>query len=591
MLFRLFTIGLLCFLASCKSETTKSTEAFLKEANEKLKKESHSSSVASWVHANFITEDTTMMSSEYNARFSELVTQYAIESKKYTGKTEDDNRMLNLLLKVLTVPAPNNSEKNTQLATLKSELESMYGSGKYCNDSKECKDLGDLEEIISTSRDPQELLNAWKGWRTVSMPMKEKYQKTVELGNEGSRDLGFKNMADLWRSNYDMAPEDFEKDLDRIWSEVKPFYEQLHCFVRGKLNKKYGDNIVKNEGGIPAHLLGNMWAQSWENIGDIVGVDSSQSVDITDLLKKASFDSVKMVKTAENFFVSLGMPQLPETFYKRSLFEKPQDRDVVCHASAWHMDLEEDVRIKMCIKIDEDNFRTIHHELGHIYYYLAYKELPAIYQGSANDGFHEALGDTIELSITANYLKEIALLKSDKVSQDEINHLLRMALTKVAFLPFGLMIDKWRWQVFDGRVTPENYNQAWWNLRKEYQGLIPPEDRPAEAFDPGAKYHIPAYTPYSRYFIAHILQFQFHKALCETAGFNGPLHQCSVYNSKEAGQKLWSMMKLGTSKPWPVALEAVTGNKNMDATALRSYFAPLEKWLIEQNKGQSCGWN
>lgn len=297
-----------------------------------------------------------------------------------------------------------------------------------------------------------------------------------------------------------------------------------------------------------------------------------------------------MVKTAENFFVSLGMPKLPETFYERSLFDKPRDREVVCHASAWHVDMEEDVRIKMCIKIDEDSFRTIHHELGHIYYYLAYKSLPPLYQASANDGFHEALGDTIELSITGKYLNDINLLQSGSVQQDEINTLLRMALGKVAFLPFGLMIDKWRWQVFDGRVQPAQYNQAWWDLRTQYQGVKAPNERPADAFDPGAKYHIPAYTPYSRYFLAHILQFQFHRALCKTAGHTGPLHECSIFNNKPAGEKLFAMMKMGASKPWPQALAAVTGSEQMDASALREYFAPLEKWLVEKNQGQKCGW-
>ena len=340
-----------------------------------------------------------------------------------------------------------------------------------------------------------------------------------------------------------------QKLLNKSWidsgGEVKPFYEQLHCFVRGKLNQKYGDKVVSKSEAIPAHLLGNMWAQSWDNLVDVVGLESGESVDITALLKKAGYDSKKMVKTAENFFVSLGMPELPTSFYEQSLFEKPRDREVVCHASAWHMDMKDDVRIKMCIESNEENFRTIHHELGHIYYYLAYKDLPALYQSSANDGFHEALGDTIELSITAKYLKNIGLLSSSGPSTQNANStLLRMALGKVAFLPFGLMIDKWRWQVFDGRTTSENYNKDWWKLREKYQGVKAPNQRPDDAFDPGAKYHIPGYTPYSRYFLAHILQFQFHRALCKVAGHSGPLHECSIFNSKEAGAKIWKMMQM-----------------------------------------------
>lgn len=589
---RVVLSSLIVFLISCEKIDKKvSTKEFLTKANKDLKTETYSASMASWIQANFITDDTTKIASDYNARFSTLATDVALDSKNYRGHSDEEKRMLDLLLRVLTVPAPKDPAKNKELSTLKSELESMYGSGKYCKADGDCKNLGDLEKIIATSRNAQELLEAWDGWHKVAIPMKEKYVRTVQLGNEGAIEIGYKDMADLWRSNYDIAPEEFEKELDRLWEEVKPFYEQLHCFVRSKLNKKYGNDLVNLNEPIPAHLLGNMWAQSWDNLTDIVGIDDSQSLNITPLLKKANYDSKKMVETAENFFVSLDMPELPETFYERSLFEKPRDRDVVCHASAWHIDLEDDVRIKMCIEIDEDNFRTIHHELGHIYYYLAYKDLPTLFQSSANDGFHEALGDTIELSITAQYLENIKLLQGKRNSNDNVNEtLLKMAMGKVAFLPFGLMIDKYRWQVFDGRTTPENYNKDWWTLREKYQGIKAPNERPADAFDPGSKYHIPAYTPYSRYFLAHILQFQFHRSLCETAGHKGPLHECSIYESKEAGAKLWNMMKLGSSQPWQIALKAVTGSEKMDATAMTDYFAPLANWLIEQNKGQKCGW-
>lgn len=574
-----------------KAQEKLSSKDFINKANKELKQESHFASLASWVQANFITPDTTKISADYSARYSKLATDLAMTSKDYRGKTDDEKRMLELMLKVLTVPAPRNEALNKELSNLKSELESMYGSGKYCPTPDKCQSLEDLEKVIAKSRDPEELLKAWDGWRTTAVAMKPKFQRTVEIGNLGAQELGYANMADLWRSNYDMEPQAFEKELDRLWNEIKPFYEQLHCYVRSQLNKKYGNEVVALDQPIPAHLLGNMWAQSWDNIQDIVGIkEGPGAVDITSLLEKEKFTPKKMVKTAENFFVSLGMPELPKTFYQYSLFEKPKDREVVCHASAWHIDLEDDVRIKMCIEINEDSFRTIHHELGHIYYYLAYKDLPTLYQTSANDGFHEALGDTIELSITGKYLKDIQLLDSQSSTQNANSTLLRMALGKMAFLPFGLMIDKWRWQVFDGRTKAESYNKDWWTLREKYQGVKAPNQRPSDAFDPGAKYHIPAYTPYSRYFLAHILQFQFHRALCQTAGHKGPLHECSIFNSKEAGQKLWEMMKLGISKPWPQALKKVTGSSQMDATAIRDYFAPLEGWLKEQNKNLKCGW-
>ncbi len=588
-----FTFILLALVIGCSpnSEKKLSTSEFIKKANDDLKKESYLTNISQWVQSNFITPDTTVIAAEYSARFNEKATTLAIDSKNYRGADESQKRSLSEILKHLTVPSPNNSLKNAQLAKLRSELESLYGSGKFCETPDNCQDLKDLEKTIGESRQPQELLKAWEGWRTVAYPMKDKFMKTVELGNQGARDLGFEQMANFWRTKYDLPAEDFEKELDRLWGEVKPFYEQLHCFVRSRLNQYYGNDVVPLDKEIPAHLLGNMWAQSWDKILDILLPENNSTTNITKLLEQNKYDSAKMVKTAENFFVSLGMPKLPKSFYEQSLFEKPRDRDVVCHASAWHIDSEEDVRIKMCIEPTEEDFRTIHHELGHIYYYLAYKDLPYVYQGSANDGFHEAIGDTIELSITGKYLKDIDLIKqNEEIPTRDEKALLRLALGKVAFLPFGLMIDKWRWQVFDGRTPPSQYNEHWWQLRRKYQGVRAPVDRPLQAFDAGAKYHIPAYTPYSRYFIAHILQFQLHRSLCKTAGHEGPLHECSIFNSKEAGEQLWTMMKLGKSKPWQDALKIVTGKENMDASAIRDYFKPLESWLRSQNKNLTCGW-
>lgn len=587
----LVMISVSLLLLSCEDQPT--TKEFLNDANDQLLTELKPASQAEWIQSTYINADTDDLASRASAKYTELATRFALDSKKYTAANAEEQRQLDLLLRVLSMPAPSDPAKNSELSQLKTELGGMYGSGKYCPEGKsgeDCQSLGDLEDILASSEDPAQLLEAWTGWRTVSPPMKEKYVKTIQISNEGSKELGFKNTADLWKSNYDMPSDDFEGRLDDVWAQVQPLYEQLHCYVRDKLNKKYGEAVAPAKGPIPAHLLGNMWAQSWENLAPhVLPASKNKAIDVTGLLKKSNYDSKKMVRTAENFFVSLGMPKLPKSFYEKSMFEKPRDRDVICHASAWHVDGRDDVRIKMCIKINEDNFTTIHHELGHIYYYLAYKDLPAIYQGSANDGFHEAIGDTLELSITPSYLKQINLL-TGSTKQDEINTLLKMALKKIAFLPFGLMVDKWRWQVFDGRLTPDKYNQGWWELRKKYQGIKAPVARSEADFDPGAKYHIPGFTPYSRYFISHILQFQFYEALCKTAGHTGPLHECSIYGNEKAGQKLWEMLKLGVSKEWPDALEVITGTRTMDASSLRNYFSPLESWLKKQNEGRQCGW-
>ena len=444
---------------------------------------------------------------------------------------------------------------------------------------------------MAKSRDNEQLLEVWDGWHKISRPMRKPFMRYVELANKGAREIGYKDTGAMWRAKYDMPPDAFSKELDRLWEQVKPLYVSLHAYVRAKLIDQYGERVVNPKGPIPAHLLGNMWAQSWENLYPILAPpDADPGYDLTEILKGKKIDEKEMVRYGERFFTSLGFDPLPKTFWERSLFVKPRDREVVCHASAWDVDYEDDLRIKMCIEINAEDFNTIHHELGHNFYQRAYNKQPVLFRDSANDGFHEAIGDAIALSITPDYLQKIGLLDKTPPPSKDIGLLLSKALEKVAFLPFGLLIDQWRWKVFNGEVTPENYNKVWWELRQKYQGIAPPNQRTEEDFDPGAKYHVPANVPYTRYFLAHILQFQFHRALAKEAGCTEPLNRCSIYDSKAAGEKLKTMLEMGMSRPWPVALKALTGQSEMDATAIRDYFAPLQKWLDEQNKGKPVGW-
>jgi peptidyl-dipeptidase A len=499
-----------------------------------------------------------------------------------------------LLLKLASgFPAPNNPKEQKEMALVLASLDGDYGKGKWCPEAGKCLDVTAVEKLMATSRDPEELKRAWIGWHAVGAPMRERYARMAELGDKGSRELGFADAGALWRSNYDMPPDAFAKELDRMWEQLRPLYLSLHGYVRGQLAKKYGKDVVPTNGPIPAHLLGNIWAQEWNNVYPLMDSPKpEQSYDLTRILEDRKTDARGMVRYGEAFFTSLGFAPLPKTFWERSLFTKPADRDVVCHASAWDVDFKDDLRVKMCIQIREEDFRTIHHELGHNFYQRAYNSQPTLFQGSANDGFHEAVGDTIALSVTPEYLKQIGLIENVPPASGDIDYLLAQALEKVAFLPFGLTIDKWRWEVFSGEVKPERYNKAWWDLRLKYQGVAPPVTRSEADFDPGAKYHVPSNTPYMRYFVARILQFQFQRALCREAGYSGPLHRCSIYNNKVAGKKLNEMLALGQSKPWQEALETLSGEKEMDASALADYFAPLKIWLDAQNKtkGYSVGW-
>ncbi len=586
-----------CLADNPKPPTLAEARSFLDRAQSKLLELSVQDQRAGWVKSTFITYDTEILAAKADEEQIAATMQLAKESTRFNAlkMPEDMARQFRLLRLSLDLAAPSDPKEAQELTQVAARMEGTYGSGSYCpagasSNKDACLDLDQLSEILRTSTDPAKMLDSWRGWHAISPPIRPLFQKYVELGNKGARELGFADMGAMWRSKYDMPADAFPVEVDRLWEQVKPLYLSLHAYVRWKLREKYGD-LVPASGPIPAHLLGNMWAQEWENIYPLVAPkDADPGYDLTEILKGRGTQPVDMVKYAERFFISLGFAPLPKTFWERSLFSKPRDRDVVCHASAWDVDFVEDLRIKACIEINADDFTTVHHELGHNFYQRAYDQQPYLFRDSANDGFHEAIGDTIALSVTPEYLKKIGLLATVPDSSKDIGLLLYKALEKIAFLPFGLMIDKWRWQVFSGQVQPDKYNESWWKLRLQYEGVAPPVPRSEADFDPGAKYHVPSNTPYARYFLADILQFQFHRALAKTAGCTAPLNRCSIYESKAAGDRLNAMLAMGESQPWPKALQALTGQEQMDATAILDYFAPLKKWLDQQNAGKPVGW-
>ncbi len=550
---------------------------------------------ANWVHETFITDDTEQISADADQAVATAVSELAQQARRYEGLKlpTDVARKLKLIRLSVSIPVPHDPALAAELSKINASLDGDYGKGKWCPDgpSGKCLDVNDVTKVFANSRDANELLRTWQGWNAVGAPMRKRYSRMVVLANQGSREMGFADTGAMWRSNYDMPPDQFAAEVDRLWQQVRPLYVSLHAYVRWKLAEKYGSSAVREDAPIPAHLLGNIWAQDWTNVYPLVApANSDPGYDLTKILVSRNIGAVDMVHYAEKFFMSLGFPALPQTFWERSMFTKPRDREVVCHASAWDVDFVDDLRVKVCLEPTAEDFSTIHHELGHNFYQRAYDKQPPLFRNSANDGFHEAIGDTIALSVTPEYLKQIGFLDSVPPPSADIGLLLNRALEKVAFLPFGLMIDKWRWGVFSGTIPPSEYNKAWWDLRREYQGIAPPVMRSEEDFDPGAKYHIPANVPYARYFLSFVLQFQFHRALCREAGYKGPLNRCSIYGNKAAGEKLAKMLEMGQSRPWPEALEQMTGEKDIDATAILDYFAPLKQWLDEQNKGHKVGW-
>jgi len=625
--------------ATRQAPANETADQFIARVNREMRETYAELSSAQWLSSTYINSDSELVAAKAHERWLTQLNGWIEQSRKFEGKqmSPDTARAMSLLKLMTAMPAPHDPAKLAELTKIASKMEGVYGSGSYCKgegEDKDCRDLGELEDVLRNNRDYAAQLDAWRGWHAIFKPMRTDYSRFVQLVNEGAKDMGFADAGEVWRSGYDMPPAQIAAETDRLWSQVEPLYEQLHCYARTRLVAKYGKERGQVAGGmLPAPLMGNMWQQDWSNLWDMLQpYPDAGSLDITAVLqarhredymkelarlgaspepaemveaeRDAQLDTaLDMTRRAEDFYASLGMPKLPESYWEKTQFIKPRDRDVVCHASAWDMNLGgnpaaegkeatgPDVRTKMCIDPNEEDFTTIYHELGHVYYYLAYNAQPPIFQGGAHDGFHEAIGDTIVLAMTPKYLASIGLVDEQVQSEESlINAQMRMALSKVAFLPFGLMIDRWRWGVFDGSISPDQYNQAWWDLKARYQGVAPIEARGEEFFDPGAKYHVPGNTPYTRYFLANILQFQFYKALCDAAGFKGPLYECSFYGNKEAGAKFQAMLEQGASQPWQQTLEELTGGKQMDASALLEYFAPLQEWLQQQNAGRSCGW-
>ena len=588
-----------CAPSSEQTQSNQDLEEFLANVESENKKDGPVIYSASWISSNFITYDSQKVIADYGTKSTLKSLERSREAASFDGldTSKENQRMLNILKSSFVMPPPLDEELASELSEITTSLEAMYGSGEYCFDDEECYDLEAFESIIDNSRDPKELLRAWEGWHEIGKPMKPMYMRMVDIGNQGSVDLGYEGLSDLWFSKYDMPAEDFLDDTDRVWSEVKPLYDALHCHVRAKLNEHYGDEVISKTGPLPVHMLGNMWGQSWSNIYDLVYEEKPDSkyIDVTKIINEKSLSEIEMVEYAEDFFISMGFKPLPKTFWERSLFVKPRDRSVVCHASAWNLDpANNDLRIKMCIEKNEEDFITIHHELGHIFYYQAYNHIPTVFQAGANDGFHEAFGDLLTLSITPDYLVDIGFISEDdaeEAKQDPIGLLMKQALDGVVIVPWALMLDKWRSGVFDGEIDESNLNSSWWSLREEYQGINTSYERSENYFDPGAKYHIPGNTPYTRYYLASIMQYQFHEALCNLIDYDGYLHECSIYGNKEAGDRIITTMAMGQSLPWQDAFENLTGSRQLSGKSIMNYYAPLKEWLDEENKNRTCGWS
>ena len=585
-------VGISAPAAASGAPTAADARAFVARAEADLSADADFQNRAAWVQATYINSDTNWINAKIGADSTERAVRYAKEAAQFDHVEVDEvtARKLYLLKQGLVLPAPSRPGAARELADIEARLDTYYSTAKLTYNGRTLT-LDDLEDLLRTSRDPKETQTLWEGWRAVSAPqMKKDYERLVELANEGSRELGYADAGALWRSWYDMSPQAFEVKTDALWNQVKPLYGKSGCYVRGRLSQKYGTAVQPATGPIRADLLGNMWSQHWGNIYDLVAPKNAVlGYDLTASLVAHGYDAIRIVRTADRWYTSIGFAPEPASFWERSMITRPRDREVVCHASAWDIDSKEDLRVKACLTVTADDFYTAHHELGHNMYQRAYQGQPFLFRNGANDGFHEAIGDFAGLNaLTPQYLQQLGLIDHVPGPEADIPYLLRMALDKVPFLAFSYIVDKWRWGVFSGQITPEHYNEAWWDLVARYQQLKPPGPRPADAFDPGAKFHVADNTPYARYFLADIYEFQFYRAACRLAGWQGPINRCSVFRNREVGAKLNAMLQLGQSKPWPQALAAFSGEHDIDASAISDYFAPLSAWLDKQNAANAC---
>lgn len=503
--------------------------------------------------------------------------------------------------------APNDPAVGKRMAVLQTRMLSSYtfaSSRRFSSvTSSVCGEAGD---VMSRSRDPEVLRDAWISWRDdVSREgqMREDYREFVQLANTGARDNGYSDYGHFWRQSQFFQTPDIDRQVASLWRETRPLYVQLHAYIRRKLRQQYGSDVIGESGTIPAHLLGDMWAQDWSNIFDLADpFPTSATPEVTTSGDDVISDVTERLQAAEAYFLQVGLRPLPHDFWNTSMLVKPQDRLVNCHAQAFDMYRPGQFRVKMCACASESSLRRFYHELGHVQYAMAYTDQPTIFREPANAALAETVGDVIQIAAANEaWLDEEGRshecdipTHADVTTRQEhdIRHLLRQALRTVAFLPFGLLVDRWRYDVMAGYVTPRQYNAHWWHLRHKYQGVKPPVPRSERDFDAGSKYHIPAHRPYLGYFVSTSLQFQVLESLCRGIDHKGPLHTCRLSTSRKATWPLRNLMSAGSSQPWQDLLQDFTGSRTVSARALVNYFRPLQRWLEADNRkhGERTGW-
>ncbi|XP_036127494.1 angiotensin-converting enzyme 2 isoform X3 [Molossus molossus] len=541
-------------VTAAQSSTEEKAKIFLDNFNIRAEELHHQSSLASWNYNTNITDENAQKMNEASNNWSAFYEEQSNQAKMYPLQEIQDlivKRQLQILQQ--NQPSVLTADKSKRLSTILNTMSTIYSTGKVCNpnNAQECLLLATgLEDIMHNSKDYNQRLWAWEGWRSqVGKQLRPLYEEYVVLKNEMARGNNYEDYGDYWRGDYETEGADgynysrnqLIEDVERIFLEIKPLYEHLHAYVRAKLMDTYPSHISPT-GCLPAHLLGDMWGRFWTNLYPLtVPFRKKPNIDVTEAMLNQSWDAEKIFKKAEEFFVSIGLGNMTQGFWDNSMLTEPSDgRKVVCHPTAWDLG-NNDFRIKMCTKVTMEDFLTAHHEMGHIKYDMAYAEQPYLLRNGANEGFHEAVGEVISLSVaTPKHLKVIGLLQPDfnEDNETEINFLFKQALSIVGTLPFTYMLEKWRWMVFKGEIPKEQWMQKWWEMKRDIVGVVEPVPHDETYCDPASLFHVASDYSFIRYFTRTIFQFQFQEALCQIANHEGPLHKCDISNSRKAGEEL-----------------------------------------------------
>ncbi|XP_075996407.1 angiotensin-converting enzyme 2 [Genypterus blacodes] len=608
---RIVVALLVVFCCVCAQADVESrAREFLKKFDQEASKRMYQYSLASWAYNTNITKENSDNLGAEGQSWSDFYTKMSEESQQFPLSDITDPEIKLQLISLQDKGAGAlTPDKAAHLSKVMSEMSTIYSTATVClmDDHFNCQTLEPgLEDVMANSRDYFERLHVWEGWRReVGKRMRPLYEDYVDLKNEAAKLNDFEDYGAYWRSNYETIEEDSRykytqhqlmDDVRAIYKEILPLYKELHAYVRSKLMDVYPGRIHP-QGPLPAHLLGDMWGRFWTNLYALsVPYPHKEDIDVSKTMVAKGWTERQLFKEAEAFFMSVGLYKMNENFWNDSMLEKPDDgRKVVCHPTAWDMGNGEDFRIKMCTKVNMDDFLTVHHEMGHNQYQMAYSNLSYLLRDGANEGFHEAVGEIMSLSAaTPSHLQALGLLPVDFTSDNEteINFLLKQALTIVATLPFTYMLEEWRWQVFDGNITKDEWMQRWWEMKREMVGVVEPVPRDETYCDPPALFHVSGDYSFIRYFTRTIYQFQFQKALCEAANHTDDLFKCDITNSTAAGDKLRKMLELGRSKSWTRALDMISSEVKMDAAPLLEYFEKLQHWLVKENKknNRHVGW-